>query len=420
MKEQSDFSEEKEQHKKTAIILIPGFRSRHLFDAVWNQLQQIKNIKSFELSQNETSPNIITIESFWKNKQSLHIYEINWAEFTYNKDFENQFYQLFLSFKVLFDSIASLIQILDNLICLSFKSKGRRYWQIFRLIFTALVLPFGFLLIPLVSIYLLLVNLVIFSSIIYNLLKDMGSNGITINVDNFIKIPGLFITKLNFAFELISRYFSEIVVSNFNTPASETLETTKIILSIILIVIWIVGIGFNSLFRRILELYDFTRNYCQDELLRIKIRQKILKTVNLIFLDPTCKDVVIITHSFGALLGAELLANIPVPPDKNIKFISLGNILAVVGIRYFFLIDKIIEKNQKYDWIDYYAWFDFVATKIPKFKKKLIQKTVKYKSKNWLSLITGKYHLVYFRQGAYVEKSDNKEILQEVLAEYDV
>jgi hypothetical protein len=154
MKESSDFSEEKEQHKKTAIILIPGFRSRHLFDAVWNQLQKIKNIKYFELFQSETSHNIITIESFGKNKKTLHIYEIDWAEVTYNKDFENQFYQLFLSFKVLFDSIASLIQILKNLICFSFKSKGRKYWQIFRLIFTALVLPFDFLLIPVVSIYL--------------------------------------------------------------------------------------------------------------------------------------------------------------------------------------------------------------------------------------------------------------------------
>ena len=51
MKDRSDFPKKKEQNNKIAIILIPGFRSKHLFDEIWNNLPKIENIKSFELFQ---------------------------------------------------------------------------------------------------------------------------------------------------------------------------------------------------------------------------------------------------------------------------------------------------------------------------------------------------------------------------------
>ena len=422
MKDRSDFPKKKEQNNKIAIILIPGFRSKHLFDEIWNNLPKIENIKSFELFQSKDSHNIVTLK-FPNNKQSLHIYEIDWDEVTYNKNFDNQFYQLYLSFKVLFNLFINLLKTIRNLIYFSFKSERKRYWSTFCQVCKAPMLPFLFCGIPVLSIYLLLVNLVVFSSIISKLLTDtidcknisnVGSVGC-----NIIEAPKYFITQANFILEQLSRCFSKLIVCILPMCDAEALEKTKIVLSTILIIIWIIGIGFNSLFSRLLELYEFTNNYCQDELLRIKIRQKILKTVNFVFLDPSYKDIVIITHSFGTLLGTELLANTPISSEKekNIKFISLGNILAVVGITYFSFINEIINKNNReYEWTDYYACFDLVATKIPKSKRRVAQEIVKYKCEKkllslitgLLSLITGKYHLVYFMQRAYVEKSKNK------------
>ena len=280
--------------------------------------------------------------------------------------------------------------------------------------------------------------------VFYGFIKDADDTNF---IKTIIEFPKFIFKYLNIILEYLFHSISSLLIYiinfiemlnllPFSISDNQIDSFVKIFLSLLLILIWITAIGFNSDIRKLLELYKFTNDYCQNEFLRLKIRQKFLKNVNSIILKSSYEKILIISHSFGSLLAIDLLANIT--SSKKLKHISCGNIIGVTGIRYFDFIYNIVEKNKQYDWTDYYAWFDFFATPLPisniEKSKNLSQKCVGYDHKNFLSLFTSKYHLVYFMKNAYVKKcqefskipssnvtdhSKRLSPLQEILADYD-
>ena len=451
-------------NKKTAIILIPGFRSKHLFNAVWNQLQKNKDEDS-KPSPSTNKYNVIIDDDDLKEQQSFRIYEIDWSKETYNDlDSDHQFYGLFLSFQVFWDILCGFVRVVWNLLFYfvmeilllssviqpikrflnklsypksleNYDASTKRYWQILLSCLSAPLIPIGFFIVSFVSLSSLLVNLGIVLGIILNVLIEIEhkvgqrffAKYLTKIAESLTKFLDYLLKELaECLLDILNCFVNKLPISSlrmiFDSSNMNTVTRTQEILIIFFIILWIIGIVFNSSFQRILELSNFTSNYCQNKFLRRRIRLKLLKTINHIMLDSSYKNVVIITHSFGTLLGAELLANYSF--SKKISFISLGNVLGVVGIRYFNLIDNIIKKIQEYEWTDYYACFDLVATKMPKSNRtNLIQKTLKCKLiylLDFLGLISGKYHLVYFLEEAYVRKNVNTTPMQEILAEYNL
>ncbi|MCU0536794.1 MAG: hypothetical protein MUD14_23140 [Hydrococcus sp. Prado102] len=243
----------------------------------------------------------------------------------------------------------------------------------------------------------------------------------------------------------------------------------------ILVLFWIGSVLFFPAIAFGIEIAKFAKNYLESEDLRIKMRNRALKVLNAVVLDPDYTEAIVIAHSFGVLIGADAIGSALSSSHKSIKFISLGNNLAFLSRKKSKLItvtiQKCVDRLKKINnnqgkipyWIDYWSEFDWLCTQIDKplktagltdaigtiirveevshkkleltefdgsltYKFRLLRFLLRQPSKqalpiicwHWISNrineILGKYHLIYFQDESYLKREDNIALL--ILARY--
>lgn len=114
------------------------------------------------------------------------------------------------------------------------------------------------------------------------------------------------------------------------------------------------------------NLVNFAERYFEDEFTKDKINERVLENLSLI-LERNYSTVTVVSHSFGAIIGTNLIAGIN--DDKNIRYITLGS-----PLKFFSLKSKRIKndlfktvkscKNKVYKWIEYYSEQDPLCIKM--------------------------------------------------------
>ncbi|WP_198648836.1 hypothetical protein [Cyanothece sp. BG0011] len=385
----------------------------------------------------------------------------------------------------IFNSILNFLKLIFNYFCNFFSSFSDSFDKVqiqldYRVyICSAFTTPSSliyFIFLPIFSLYILTINLFVIFSILYEFFEKITIPVIPLSNDSNIKEIIFYCLKLFFEFvnyfynfcvlladyfkvtDLLKLIFNELLIKFLNIllnllnfifpdfyghllPESVKLQicsaTQPIICSIpsmssdniknslliIFIFLWIVGVAKSKEINKVLEFYLFVNNYCRKELLRVKIRLNLLRQIDSIFLNSNnYQDIIIISHSFGSFLATDLLAHIE--SSKKIKYYSLGNTIGTQGIIYYNFVNKIVKQViEKYEWTDYYACFDFFATKVPILNKKkyhrFSQKMIKYPLKLQdiiSSLFTTKFHLVYFLKKSKVkDKNRQQNPLDEIM-----
>jgi hypothetical protein len=254
-------------------------------------------------------------------------------------------------------------------------------------------------------------------------------------------ILGNFLNNSSIPFsEFISNDIAVIVNGTVNFlcmgGSEEKIRTCTHVLAWVSIMIWILSVWFFSRIRIGLRLVAFIQGYLDNELLRVRTRSEILKILN----SVTTKDyseILIVAHSFGVLAGADAIGHLITSSHKSLKFVSLGNSLAFLSIKRYGLISDIVTQCAKNlikingfqckCWIDYRANIDSLSTPIDKtlFKEANLWSSVGIEEKvihqnldfsgfwdsinDHFSILSGKYHLVYFQKGSCIARAKNIE-----------
>lgn len=374
---------------KKAIILIPGFYSG-LYDFVLDKLQKEENgFKSYE--EIKTKDNS-TIRQFNLEKCLVHIYELDYSEEIAGL-YLNEWVNLLFSISLLFYWLKPDRIWLANEKKLNF--------------FSYKTLAGGLLLPSLLFIYWYVFSLSFLLISIANILANSS-------------------VKLLLVISSDIKWFFNNIFFCTNDKISQHIFVW------VLVFLWILSILFFPLITSGLEKAKFTKEYLESELLRIKIRNKVLKVLNAAIVNQDYTEVTIISHSFGVLIGADSIGHALSSSNKSIKFISLGNNLSFLSRNKYNLITGIIKKcisnlresnknkiNIPY-WIDYRSESDWLSTPIYDVLNYCLladmigiiiqEKKVYSKKIECLRKIIGSYHIVYFQNESYLREDQNKNI----------
>jgi len=167
----------------------------------------------------------------------------------------------------------------------------------------------------------------------------------------------------------------------------------------------------NSLVR----ISSFTKRYLQNEPMedgvgvRDKIRNRVKETLDRILQDGSYSRVTILTHSFGTVVGVDILADYKFDPDRSIRFVTIGSPLYFLSYRSRW-IDNEVKKclaNEFIDsWLDFYSDEDWLCSKIPGHGEgdKTGQQSIPIKHEASLARkLRGQTHLAYFSSQPVME-----------------
>jgi SHS2 domain-containing protein len=418
---------------KKAIILIPGFY-RGLYNLVLDKLQKEETgFKSWEELQTKDD---LTSGQIKLEKCLVDIYNLDYSEEISRISF-NEWINLFSSIGLLFYWLKPDATWL--------KSRKKQNFLNYKTLAWGLLVP---------SLVFICWYSLTLSVLLVSLADSLNDSSI-----NFLAVIAADIKCFfNSIFPREPNYWQHLLLA-------------------ILVLFWILSVLFFPAIAFGIEIAKFAKKYLESEDLRIKIRNRVLKVLNAVILDSDYTEAVVIAHSFGVLIGADAIGSALSSSDKSIKFISLGNNLAFLSRKKSKLITgtiqkcvgrlKKINKNQGETpyWIDYWAEFDWLCTRIDEpfktaeltdtigtivrveevshktleltkfdgslaYKFHLLRFLLRQPSKqalpiicwNWISnyinKLLGKYHLIYFQDESYLKREDknkNSSVIERIL-----
>lgn len=162
---------------------------------------------------------------------------------------------------------------------------------------------------------------------------------------------------------------------------------------------------------------DFITRYLQDDTdvelgpLRDRIRQRVAVTLKDAIEDETeqYERVTVLAHSFGVMIGVDLLADYRLKTTKPIRFISMGGSIEFLSYKSQWITEesmKCINNPIVESWYDYYSEQDWLGTKTPippgensqKFQNRRIQLRVPLAKR-----LLGESHSAYFFERSLLE-----------------
>jgi hypothetical protein len=166
----------------------------------------------------------------------------------------------------------------------------------------------------------------------------------------------------------------------------------------------------------LVDLADFAKYHLQDaidegtgETIRAKLRKRILETLERVLNAKVYDRVTLLTHSYGAVIGTELLSNLKHPLPQPVRYITLGGPLKFLSLRATWIHEIIkgcLQNPSVESWTDYYSDLDWICTRTPipgeisqKFESR---KTIRQVSP-W-EMISGKSHSFYFYEKDVIEQ----------------
>jgi hypothetical protein len=164
----------------------------------------------------------------------------------------------------------------------------------------------------------------------------------------------------------------------------------------------------------VIDQTDFTKRYLQNvidpvtgETLRIKIRKRLIETLNSVLAHSEYERVTILTHSYGTIFATELLAT-SYPFPKPVRYITTAGPLKLLSLRSRWvqqMIQKALKNPAISSWTDYYSNRDFFCTKIPVSGEvpPIFQGHCVLQDFPLMDSVKGKSHRAYFAQEEVID-----------------
>lgn len=180
----------------------------------------------------------------------------------------------------------------------------------------------------------------------------------------------------------------------------------------------------------------FLKDYLEKDILKYRVRDKILKIIDAVLLDSSYSKITIISHSFGVYIGADVLASLSEKYNKKqVNYLTFGNnLMFLSGKRKHLISDTIrncittleaINDESRTHWTEYYYHLDFICSKIfcstiDNNRENLKQYSINYSPKllsksrsnpilgifllsiHFLKGFFGFYHYVYFDKEVFL------------------
>lgn len=162
---------------------------------------------------------------------------------------------------------------------------------------------------------------------------------------------------------------------------------------------------------------DFITRYLQDDTdvelgpIRDRIRQRVTSVLHDVLQDEqeNYERVTVLAHSFGVMIGIDLLADYRVKTAKPLRFISMGGSIELLSYKSQWILDesvKCLNNPAVESWYDYYSDQDWLCTKTPiphaeqpqKFQNRRIQLRVPLPKQ-----LLGDSHSAYFFERSLLE-----------------
>lgn len=124
----------------------------------------------------------------------------------------------------------------------------------------------------------------------------------------------------------------------------------------------------------LVDLTDFTARYLQDETqagiggVRDRIRRRVEGILNDVIQEDAYERITVLAHSFGVIIGIDLLADYHPKVKKPIRFISMGGSVEFLSYRSSWVLEesaRCLNNPALSHWGDYYSDQDWLCTKTP-------------------------------------------------------
>ena len=151
---------------------------------------------------------------------------------------------------------------------------------------------------------------------------------------------------------------------------------------------------------KLANLSHFVRLYLEDTELRSKVRGRVIEVLYRTVTSKRYARVTLLAHSFGAVIGVDVMADFSNGEQTDVRFFAIGSPLGVLSDLKPWVKSELnkCEENQDINsWMDFYSTTDYMCSHI-----KLDNTVYPFESKNlekmgaWLKRITGETHLAYF------------------------
>lgn len=161
---------------------------------------------------------------------------------------------------------------------------------------------------------------------------------------------------------------------------------------------------------------DFIIHYLQDDAevgfapVRDRIRQRVVMTLEDVLKEDSYEKVTILAHSFGVIVGIDLLADYSKKINKPLRFISMGGPVELLSYKSDWIREetaKCLNNPAIVAWHDYYSLQDWLCTKTPvpesvyaaKFEAIRLQFNLPF-----LKQMVGNAHAAYFFERSLLER----------------
>lgn len=166
--------------------------------------------------------------------------------------------------------------------------------------------------------------------------------------------------------------------------------------------------------KSLVNISNFTKRYLLNEIsednigLRDRIRNRVLDTLHVIVKEGNYDRVSIVAHSFGTVVGVDILADYQHSGDCSIRFITLGSPLRFLSYRSKWVngeLKKSLASTSIDEWIDFYAFGDWLCSKVPEHGDTKNQDSRPLRREaSFVQKLMGETHASYFTSQEVMEE----------------
>jgi len=164
---------------------------------------------------------------------------------------------------------------------------------------------------------------------------------------------------------------------------------------------------------KLVGIATFTMRYLRNDRMpdgigqRDKIRNRVLETLMPVLNEAKYKRVTVIGHSFGTVIGTDIMADFKPPPNLPVRYVTMGSPLLFLSRRSKWLeqeLKKCLVNDSLESWIDYYADEDWMCAKVPGHGETKNQKSNKFvREATFKEKILGETHEAYYSSQEVME-----------------
>lgn len=164
---------------------------------------------------------------------------------------------------------------------------------------------------------------------------------------------------------------------------------------------------------KLVGIATFTMRYLRNDRMpdgigqRDKIRNRVLEILFPVLNEATNERVTIIGHSFGTVIGTDIIADFRPPSKMPVRYVTMGSPLLFLAQRSKLLeqqLEQCLARDALDSWLDFYADEDWMCARVPGHGETKNQKSNKLVREAFFKeKILGETHEAYYSSQEVME-----------------